>query len=130
MSSEFGWFEIKRPARGVAVVVLHGEHDMSTVGRMTSEFETLEAEGASVVLDLSVAEFVDSSVLGAIHRLAARQEEAGRGVALQVRNGSVVHRALEIAGFLATLPNAEDQETAIELALGRGAGSTPDKSVK
>ena len=116
MSSEFGWVEIERPTQDVAVVVLHGEHDLSTADNLTSELDRLSATGVCVVLDLSAAEFIDSSIIGAIHRFAAGQAQAGRGFALQVSTSSIVHRALDIAGMLSVPASAQSRAAAIDLA--------------
>jgi anti-sigma B factor antagonist len=56
------------------VVTLRGEHDVSTNPSLLETLQTVFAGGSKVVVDLSSAEFIDSSVLGAL--LAARKEAA------------------------------------------------------
>jgi anti-sigma B factor antagonist len=44
-------------------VALEGEHDLSTVATLEDELAAIFAQGTSVVIDLSGATFMDSSVL-------------------------------------------------------------------
>ena len=55
--------EVIRPAEGVAVVALHGEHDALTDEALGALLGSLVDESALVVVDVSDAEFVDSSFL-------------------------------------------------------------------
>ena len=119
MTIEPGWCEVEPPVEGVAVLRLYGEHDLGTVTEVTSAFESLSTRECDVVLDLSRTVFLDSAVLHAIYRFAGEMSDRGRRLALQIGPESIVHRALEVAALLDTLPWAEDREEAIALAQGR-----------
>lgn len=68
------------------MLVLHGEHDLSTQPRLRATIDKALAAGMSVVIDLSEVEFIDSTVLAEIlhgHRRAT-DEDGGRGQGLAV----------------------------------------------
>ena len=51
---------------------MSGEHDLGTVSRVREALGAAAADGKAVLVDLSSATFVDSSILGAL--LEARRE--------------------------------------------------------
>jgi anti-anti-sigma factor len=53
-------------APGVVVLLLRGEHDLSTQPRLRAAIDEALAAGMSVVVDLSEVGFIDSTVLAAI----------------------------------------------------------------
>jgi anti-anti-sigma factor len=122
MTIKPGWCRVDSTSEGVAVLELHGEHDLSTKEAVSSAFEALVAQDRDVVLDLGAATFVDSAVLHVIYEFAAQQSDAGRRLVLQVRAKAPMRRAVEIVGLLDALPWAEDREGA--LALLHDPGST------
>ena len=60
-----GTLEIET-APGVMLLVLRGEHDLSTQPRLRATIDEAIAAGMSIVIDLSEIEFIDSTVLAAI----------------------------------------------------------------
>jgi anti-anti-sigma factor len=73
-------------APGVVVLLLRGEHDLSTQPRLRATIDEALAAGMSVVIDLSEVEFIDSSVLAMIlhgHKRATNGD-GGRGQGLAV----------------------------------------------
>jgi len=73
-------------APGVDVLVLHGEHDLSTQGVLEAQIDAALDAGKSVVIDLSAVDFIDSTVLAAIlhGQRRATPEDEGRGPGLAV----------------------------------------------
>ncbi len=68
------------------MILLRGEHDLSTQPRLRARIDEALAAGMSVVIDLSEAEFIDSTVVAAIlhgHRRAT-DGDGGRGQGLAV----------------------------------------------
>ena len=51
---------------GIEIVVLEGEHDLGTLPQVREAFETTAGEEKALIIDLSSATFVDSSILGAV----------------------------------------------------------------
>jgi anti-sigma B factor antagonist len=110
-------------AGDVIVVAIEGEHDIYTAPALRERLdEALERKGG-VVVDLTQATFVDSSVLGALLDARRRALEASQGfvvcVGETVEPG--VRRILDITGLVPVLPVIEGREAAIETA--RSAGS-------
>ncbi len=73
-------------APGVDVLVLHGEHDLSTRSRLQAQIDAALNAGKGVVVDLSRVEFIDSTVLAAVlhGQRRATPEDDGRGPGLAV----------------------------------------------
>ena len=89
---------------GVGVVLLHGEHDLSTAGEIRNTLVLLLERGANVILDLSETEFIDSSTIHALEdgqRVASRH---GMRIGLQLDTQSIVTRVLELTGALEAWP--------------------------
>jgi anti-anti-sigma factor len=73
-------------APGVVVIVLRGEHDLSTQPRLQATIDEALSAGMSVVVDLSAVEFIDSAVLSSIlhgHKRATNGDD-GREQGLAV----------------------------------------------
>jgi anti-sigma B factor antagonist len=90
---------VERLEKGLAVIRLEGEHDLTTAPELRTQIGECQDEGG-VVLDLSASTFIDSSILAVLvdaHRTAA--ENGGR-FAIQIGEhpGQGVHRILEITG--------------------------------
>jgi anti-anti-sigma factor len=58
------------------VVAVHGDHDMSNVGELDETFEAVFAAGSRLVVDLSDAAFIDSTVLSSLIRARRRADES------------------------------------------------------
>lgn len=88
----------------VGVVVLLGEHDMSTATEIRSTVESLLQSGVNVVVDLTETEFIDSSTFHALEeglRLAPRH---GARMGFHVATQRIVERLLGLTGALAEWP--------------------------
>jgi anti-anti-sigma factor len=90
-----------RPGPHAAVVVLSGEHDVSTVPMLRQVLAPLSLDsGLLMVIDLSRAAFIDAAVLTAL--ADAEQAVTGRGgrFGLQPGTAPAVRRVLELTGWL------------------------------
>jgi anti-sigma B factor antagonist len=108
----------------VLVVVVRGEHDIYTAPALRDRLD--EALGvpdggqapAGVVVDLSGATFLDSSILGAL--LEARRQALERGLGYVVCLGDTpepgVQRILEITGLVPVFPVVRSLQEALEAA--------------
>jgi anti-sigma B factor antagonist len=100
-----GELAIERTDSGVSLLTISGEHDLSTAPILRRRLEGLLDEGTAVVVDLSPATFVDSSILGVILDGRRRAATAGIGFAIVHANGAdAVDRVLEVTGLRAELP--------------------------
>ena len=105
----------------VLFVVVRGEHDIYTAPTLRDRLD--EALGAptvpaGVVVDLSSATFLDSSILGAL--LEARRQALEKGIGYVVCLGEApepgVQRILEITGLVPVFPVVRTREDALAAA--------------
>jgi anti-sigma B factor antagonist len=112
-----GEVALDRSEEGLTVVTTTGEHDLSTAPALRSQLDQLIGDGDPIVVDLSEATFIDSSILGTVlqgHRDAA---EKGVGFAVAHADGAdAVRRVLEITGLKQELPVYSSREEALARA--------------
>lgn len=99
---------------GVWVLTLRGEHDMSTEPSLRQELDRVFAAGSAVVVDLSRAEFIDSSVLDALvygHRRAT--QEPHQVAVVMPDSDRPVARLLSVAGVTSILDTYTSRADAI-----------------
>jgi anti-sigma B factor antagonist len=108
-----------RRASGVAVAVLHGDHDLSNAPTLHAELlEVLRSRPTGLVLDFSEAAFCDLACLRTLAGFGRRA--AAVGVWVRVAGPSpIVRRLLEITGLCRSLPIYPDVELALRGARGR-----------
>ena len=100
---------------GVEIVALEGEHDLGTLPQVREGLEAAASEGKALIIDLSSATFVDSSILGAVLDARRLASEAGRGFAVACDGASEpVRRVLEVTGLAEELPVHPTREAALE----------------
>jgi anti-sigma B factor antagonist len=108
----------------VLVVVVRGEHDIYTAPTLRDRLEQAlgTAEGSTaptgVIVDLSGATFLDSSILGALleARRSALEHSIGYVVLLDGDPEPGVQRILEITGLVPVFPVVRSREEALEAA--------------
>jgi anti-sigma B factor antagonist len=105
----------------VAVVVLQGEHDLSTADGLRQAIERAREGSTPVVVDLTEATFIDSAVLGVLIAEHERAASSGSAVGYVVGAGSghSVHRIIDLAGVAAVLPISSDRATALRAIRGQ-----------
>ena len=113
-------------AEDVVVVVVEGEHDIYTAPTLRERLDEALARGGGVVIDLSTATFVDSSVLGALLDARRRALEAAQGFVVCIGESVEpgVQRILDVTGLVPVLPVVNGRDAAIDAvrAVGNGAG--------
>jgi anti-sigma B factor antagonist len=120
-----GELALERTDRGLAVLTISGEHDLSTAPHLRRRLGGLLDEGTPTVIDLSPATFIDSSILGVILDGRRRAAEAEVGFAVAHSNGSAaVDRVLEVTGLRAELPVHARREEAL-VAVSGTSGKSP-----
>jgi anti-sigma B factor antagonist len=109
-----GEIAVQRTDDGLAVVSISGEHDLNTAPELRSKLESLTEGGDGVILDMSPASFVDSSILGVVLDCRRQATESGDRFEV-VHDGEVdaVDRVLEITGLRRELPIHKDQDEAM-----------------
>ncbi len=118
-------------ADDVVVVVVEGEHDIYTAPTLRERLEEALERRGGVVVDLTAATFVDSSVLGALLDARRRALDADQGYVVcvgdQVEPG--VQRILDITGLVPVLPVVGDRASAIDYARAGVRGMTSGVAV-
>ena len=104
---------VERAEPGVEVVVVTGEHDLSTAPELERRLEAALASGQPVVIDLLGTTFIDSTVLRVV--ICAREQAGERSVGFRCvlgeTTGHGVRRLLELTGMedrLETVPTRAD----------------------
>jgi anti-sigma B factor antagonist len=103
----------------VLQVVVRGEHDIYTAPSLRDRLEeALSAGPAGVMVDLSGATFLDSSILGALLEARRRALETGVGyvVCLGEEPEPGVSRILEITGLVPVFPVVRSYDEALVTA--------------
>jgi anti-sigma B factor antagonist len=103
---------------GVAIVLLEGEHELFTATKLQRRIDALIDEGVSVVVDLTLATFLDSSIVSVLLRARDRSRQAGTryAVVLDESSGDSVLRMFEITGLDRFLPIVRNRETVLPRA--------------
>jgi anti-sigma B factor antagonist len=119
-----GELALERTDAGLTLLTITGEHDLSTAPELRRRLEKLLNERMGVVVDLSRATFIDSSILGVILDGKRRAAEAKVGYAVLHANGAdPVDRVLEVTGLRAELPVHTARDAATSAAL-EGSGKS------
>jgi anti-anti-sigma factor len=110
---------VERAEPGVEVIVVTGEHDISTAPELERRVEAALDSGHAVVIDLLGTTFIDSTVLRVL--ICAREQASERSVgfrcALGDTTGHGVRRLLDLTGMAARLQAAPTRADAIAGAI-------------
>jgi anti-sigma B factor antagonist len=101
------------PRPGTAVVECCGDQDMTGKEARHELFTRLVDENELVVIDLSPADFVDSSFIHTLLATDLYARRQGTTMRLQIATAPIVERALEISGVLQTLDVVRTREEAL-----------------
>jgi len=83
--------------RDVWILVLRGEHDLSTAPNLRRELDGIYDSGSRVVVDLTDVAFMDSSILNAlVHGCERASQKAEHSFALVAPHGSRTTRILDL----------------------------------
>src|SRR3954470_9654562 len=103
-------------AGDVVVVVVEGEHDIYTAPTLRERLEEALGRGGGIVVDLTGATFLDSSILGALLDARRRALESHQGFVVcagePVEPGG--QRTLDTRALVPALPVLRGREEAIE----------------
>jgi anti-sigma B factor antagonist len=81
------------------VVRLVGDHDLSTRQRLDSELAEILSHGTTLIIDLTEASFIDSSVLGALVAVSQKTEhDPNERYAIVAPAGSAADRLFQLTG--------------------------------
>ncbi len=114
-----GAVRIVREADEIIVLCLEGEFDRYNAPALGTKLERALQTRKDLILDLSQATFVDSSIINELFRAANAADENGQTAVLQLGTAPLVERVLEIAGIESVLPRATSREEAVQIVESR-----------
>jgi anti-anti-sigma factor len=103
---------------GVSVIELRGEHDLATATEVREVLQRAVAEGRPSVVELTLTDFIDSSILGVLLAGLRHARDANLGFVFVVQsdNTRAVQKTLAGSGLLAFFPVRGSLEDATEAA--------------
>ncbi|HEX5261587.1 MAG TPA: STAS domain-containing protein [Gaiellales bacterium] len=110
--------QLEPDPRGLVVVALAGEHDLSSAEALRESLVEA-ARSPGMVVDLDMAEFVDSSILGVLVQAFRDARESGRGFVLVMgdQTPAPVRRVVSLTRLDHVLPTLPDRQAALAAAL-------------
>jgi anti-sigma B factor antagonist len=117
-----GFIATETPRAGITLLRVSGEHDLYTAPDLRDRLKQALSAG-DVVVDLSEATFVDSSILGALLSARQRAAEDGRGFAVSLDEAAsrTVRQVFEITGLIPAMPVLPSVEEAMNAMNSEGA---------
>jgi anti-sigma B factor antagonist len=100
------------------LIELHGEHDLSTAAELDAVLADVASSGTTVVVDLSAATFIDSSIISRLVRF----HQSGERLLLVTPHEHAITRIVEMFGLAALFPFFESQTAALIEAQTNSSG--------
>jgi anti-sigma B factor antagonist len=105
--------ELNQVAPHLWLVSVHGDYDLSNSSEIEAAISTAFEAGSRVVVDLTDASFIDSSVLGCL--LSAKQRAGMQhDLSIVAAPGSMPRRILEVTNLAAHIPVYDTRAQALE----------------
>jgi anti-sigma B factor antagonist len=104
--------------RELWLVVVGGEQDVATVERLREELERAEVAGGDIVVDLTQATFIDSSIAGLLLEYGLLPASDQVSIALVIPAAGFPAKVLRLMEVYDRLPAYESRDDALR-ALGR-----------
>ena len=95
--------EVRSPQAGTVLVQLTGEHDLYSGEELRQSLEESLARCDHLIVDLSAAEFIDSTVVAVLIQTMKSATELDRKFNVVLGTASAVERILEVTGVLPLL---------------------------
>src|SRR3954451_10125818 len=115
MMADLGMVTVNRRGRSLWLIGLLGEHDLSNITQLTRTIDEACDSGASVVVDLSEADFIASTVVSVLISASDRVEQYGGAFAVAAPTHSFMTRTLEICNATARLGLCDSLEDALRI---------------
>ena len=104
--------------RGVRVIAVDGEIDLSSLEEVQAHVDAAFADGESLlVIDLGQVPFLDSAVLHTLERALRRARRAGGDMAVACPDPSIC-RMLEVFGLSRDMAVRDDADAAVAVLVG------------
>ena len=103
----------------IVAVCLEGEFDLTNAPSFRNETDHALESGNDLILDLSEATFIDSSVIHVLVHASQAASARQQTAVLQLGTAAIVERVLEIAAVENVLPRARDRQEAVRIVQQR-----------
>ena len=108
-------------ADGVVAVCAEGDFDLTNASALDDKIQSALDAGDGLILDLSKATFIDSSIINVVVDAAQTAGSRKQTVVLQFGTAAVVERVLELVKIEEVLPRAHDREEALRMTQPQAA---------
>jgi anti-anti-sigma factor len=95
--------EVRSPQPRAALVVLGGEHDLYSADQLQETFNQSLSDCDRLIVDLSAAEFSDSTIIQVLVQTMKTAAELDRTFSVVLGTAPAVERVLEVTGVLSIL---------------------------
>ena len=95
--------QVRSPRPHAALVVLAGEHDLHSADEVQQTFDQSLAVCDHLIVDLSAAEFIDSTIVGVLVQTKKDTIELDRKFNVVLGSVPVAERILEVTGVVPLL---------------------------
>ena len=119
---------IQRHDEDIAVVELRGDHDLSTAAGLRDQLTELVEAGSSVIVELGLVSFMDSTVLGALLGGLRRARERDQEFALVITADTepAVRRVFELTGLFRAFPVYPTRDEALRVTRDARVAASAD----
>jgi len=105
--------EVRSPQPHAALILLGGEHDLYSADQLRQIIDMSLSGCDHLIVDLSAAEFIDSTVIGVLVQSMKQASGLGRRFSVVLGTAPVVERALQVSGVLPMLKVVPTVEQAL-----------------
>jgi anti-anti-sigma factor len=106
--------EVRSPQPDAALVVLAGEHDLSSANELLRTFHQSLAHCDHLIVDLSATEFIDVRTISVLMETRQHAIELDRKFSVVLGTEPIVERILEVSGVLPLLNVVPTVERALD----------------
>ena len=105
--------EVSSPQPHAALVVLAGEHDLHSADEVQKTFDQSLAVCDHLIVDLSSADFIDSTIIGVLLQTKKNALQRDRKFNVVLGIAPIVDRILEVTGVVGRLNVVQTVERAL-----------------
>jgi anti-anti-sigma factor len=114
-ASLVGTIEVAREAEAITALDLYGEFDLSSSPQIVEHAQRAIDDDNHLIINLSEATFIDSSVIHALFRAASAAKGRGNACVLQLGTAAIVKRVMTLTCTDKQIATARTRAEAINL---------------
>ena len=118
-----GAIRVNSETDGIVALCLEGDFDLANAAVLRDHIDSALETGKHLIVDLSEATFIDSSVINVLLNGAKAVAGRNQSVVLEVATALVVERALELVAIESVLPRAHSRTEAVRMIQQKAASA-------